>query len=77
MACPGANDRRRQHGAVAFDAAVAALSRLAAGAADVLRAEIFGSVQSDQRAAAEALKRPHSLMGAQCRDDLVESRLQE
>jgi hypothetical protein len=46
-------------------------------AADLLRAEVFGSVQGDQRAPPEALECPHPLTSAKRGDDLVEGRLQK
>ena len=44
---------RSQHGMIALDLAVAALARLAMRAGDLLAAEILGSVEGDERSAAE------------------------
>ncbi len=72
----GRDDGRGQHGMVALDLAVGALAGQTVRAAKLLRAEIFGSVQGDQRASAEALERRHAAVIAQGRDGLIERALQ-
>ena len=70
------DDRRRQHGMVAFDHAVGALAGEALRAAELLRAEIFGAVERDEGAAAEPLEGAQAAALAQQVERVIEGRLQ-
>jgi hypothetical protein len=72
----GGDDGGRQHRMVALDLAVGALARLTVRAAELLRAEIFGSIERDQRASAQALESLHAAVVAQRRHRGIENALQ-
>ncbi len=61
---------------IALDPAVGALARLAMRAAELLRANKFGSVERNQGAAIEALECFHAAIAAQFRYVLLERGLQ-
>jgi hypothetical protein len=68
----GRDDGRRQHGMIEIGLAVRALARLAVLTTELLRAEVFGSVERDQRATAEALEIFHAAPLAKRRNHLIE-----
>ena len=72
----GRDDRSGEHGMVALDPTVGAMTRQALRAAELLRAEVFRAVERDQHAPAEPRKRRQAAPPAQHIKDLVEDGLQ-
>src|SRR3984957_20939125 len=72
----GRDECRRQHRMVKFGLAVRTLARLALRTAELLRAEIFGSIERDQRASAKALEFFHAAPRAERHSLLIERGLE-
>jgi len=70
------DDGRRQNGVVKFGLSIRALARQAMRTTELVRTEIFGSVQGDQRAAAKALELVHAALLPQRLNHLIERGLQ-
>ena len=68
----GGDQGRGQHRMIELGLAVGAQPRLAMRAAELLRAEILGSVERDQRALAQALEGEEAAVVAQRRHRGVE-----